>query len=108
MVTIILDCYTDEPAGLGVPNYLGTYPRYLAGWLEAQGKAWTYLTIDDIRLSKNYGGKQKETKKSQKTDIFTYNLTRNVDHVEALLKNCETLYLIVGVHVPGKYLSAMP
>ncbi len=24
----ILDCYTDEASGLGVPPYLGTYPRY--------------------------------------------------------------------------------
>ena len=31
---IVLDCYTDEPAGLGVPPYLGTYPRYIAGWLK--------------------------------------------------------------------------
>ncbi len=33
----ILDCYTDEPAGLGVPPYLGTYPRYLAGYYISEG-----------------------------------------------------------------------
>ena len=43
----ILDCYTDEPAGLGVPPYLGTYPRYVAGYLNED---ITYLTIDDLRL----------------------------------------------------------
>ena len=31
MTVTILDCYTDEPAGLGVPPYLGTYPRYVFG-----------------------------------------------------------------------------
>ena len=108
MTTIILDCYTDEPAGLGVPPYLGTYPRYLAGWLKSQGTDYTYLTIDDIRLWKNYAGKQKIPKKSEKTDIFTYNLTINSDNVDQILKECTTLYIILGVHVPGKYLSAMP
>ena len=45
----ILDCYTDEPAGLGVPPYLGTYPRYLYGLLKQQGEV-RYITIDDLRL----------------------------------------------------------
>jgi len=43
----ILDCYTDEAAGLGVPPYLGTYPRYIAGYLNEEVN---YLTIDDLRL----------------------------------------------------------
>ena len=30
----ILDCYTDEPAGLGVPPYLGVYPRYISGSID--------------------------------------------------------------------------
>ncbi|MBS3176191.1 radical SAM protein [Candidatus Woesearchaeota archaeon] len=108
MTTVILDCYTDEPAGLGVPPYLGTYPRYLAGWLKSQGQEYIYLTIDDVRLWKNYGGKKIVPKKSQKTDIFTYNLTNNADNVHKILENCSEMYIICGVHVPGKYLSAMP
>ena len=47
MVYTILDCYTDEPAGLGVPPYLGTYPRYIAGYLNEDVN---YITIDDLRL----------------------------------------------------------
>ena len=50
----ILDCYTDEPAGLGVPPYIGTYPRYIAGAvIEAKNKVF-YITIDDIRFYQKY------------------------------------------------------
>ena len=35
---LIVDCYTDEPAGLGVPPYLGVYPRYLYGYLKNNGE----------------------------------------------------------------------
>ena len=27
----IVDCYTGEPAGLGVPPFIGVWGRYLAG-----------------------------------------------------------------------------
>ena len=91
----ILDCYTDEPAGLGVPPYLGTYPRYIAGYLD---EAIKYLTIDDLRLFKKYNSKIIPTKSaknqrfsrslepmipkpSQKTDITTYNLTINYKNI---------------------------
>ena len=50
MAYTILDCYTDEPAGLGVPPYLGTYPRYIAGYF---GKV-NYITIDDLRFLNYY------------------------------------------------------
>ena len=63
MITI-LDCYTDEPAGLGVPPYLGTYPRYIAGYLNEDVN---YITIDDLRLWRKYNSKIIETKLSQKT-----------------------------------------
>ena len=43
----ILDCYTDEPAGLGVPPFIGVWPRYAAGSYDQEP---TYLTIDDLRL----------------------------------------------------------
>ncbi len=35
MTRAILDCYTDEPAGLGVPPFIGVWPRYAAGWYGA-------------------------------------------------------------------------
>jgi len=46
----ILDCYTDEASGLGVPPYLGTYPRYLFGYLKKKGLEPNYITVDDLRL----------------------------------------------------------
>ena len=101
----LLDCYTDEPAGLGVPPYLGTYPRYIAGYLDDEV---AYLTIDDLRLWKKHGGFVKDIKPSQKTDITTYNLTNNHKHVQEILEETETLIIVLGVHVPGKYLSAVP
>ena len=54
----ILDCYTDEPAGLGVPPYLGTYPRYLYGQLADESP--TYITIDDLRFFVFYDGNEKK------------------------------------------------
>lgn len=99
MITI-LDCYTDEPAGLGVPPYLGTYPRYIAGSFD---KIPNYITIDDLRLHK-FGAK----KNPQKTDIKTYNLTKNFKNLKQILDSTAELIIIAGVHTPGKYLSAVP
>ncbi|MBT3865704.1 radical SAM protein [Candidatus Woesearchaeota archaeon] len=93
----ILDCYTDEPAGLGVPPYLGVHPRYLAGYLK--GKV-NYITIDDVR---NYFEPKKE---GQKTNIKAYNLTRK--SIKEVLEKTKTLYCVVGIQTPGKYLSALP
>ena len=56
----ILDCYTDEASGLGVPPYLGTYPRYWYGKLRKEGYTVSYLTIDDLRLWKKYNNKKRE------------------------------------------------
>ncbi|MFH0868018.1 MAG: radical SAM protein [Candidatus Woesearchaeota archaeon] len=105
MMYTILDCYTDEPAGLGVPPYLGTYPRYIAGYLNEDVN---YLTIDDLRLWKKYNSVIRDTKKSQKTSIITYNLTINYKNIKKILDETNTLIVILGVHVPGKYLSAVP
>jgi len=96
----ILDCYTDEPAGLGVPPYIGTYPRYIAGKLISENKKYNYITIDDLRYMH-----LKKKNKSLKTDIKTYNRTGNVNKI---LNKTKTLIVICGVHVPGKYLSALP
>lgn len=92
-MNLILDCYTDEPAGLGVPPYLGTYPRYLFGKI----KDPTYITIDDLRNLKEH---------KQKTNIKIYNKT-NKD-IKEILQKTKRLYIIAGVHTPGKYLSAKP
>jgi radical SAM superfamily enzyme with C-terminal helix-hairpin-helix motif len=101
----VLDCYTDEAAGLGVPPYLGTYPRYIAGYLNAPIH---YFTIDDLRIWKKFDSKLKIPKPSQKTDITTYNLTINYGNIKKILEKTDTLIVVLGVHVPGKYLSAVP
>jgi len=66
MTYTILDCYTDEPSGLGVPPYLGVYPRYIYGYIRTGGSDTSqinhslgdayYLTIDDLRLFRKYIG----------------------------------------------------
>ena len=101
----ILDCYTDEAAGLGVPPYLGTYPRYIYGMLKEQGFSPKYITIDDLRLNVFYHNKVKEVTEKDKTNIRIYNLTRNINKI---LSETEVMIIILGVHVPGKYLSALP
>jgi len=99
----LLDCYTDEPSGLGVPPYLGTYPRYLAGrMVQETGKMPLYLTIDDLRSA------EKGQQRGMKTDIKTYNITRPREEVRRILEKIDDLIIILGVHVPGKYLSAVP
>lgn len=45
----ILDGYVDEPAQLGVPPFISTEPRMLAGVCEELGMDWDYITIDTYR-----------------------------------------------------------
>lgn len=106
MYYTILDCYTDEASGLGVPPFLGTYPRYLYGKLRKEGRKVKYLTIDDLRFWKKYHKTRKEPSEKEKTNILIYNLTKN--DAEEVLSKTEKLFVIIGVHVPGKYLSALP
>lgn len=51
---LILDCYVDEPACLGVPPFIAPYPRYIYGALRDAGipeERIVYLTIDALRES---------------------------------------------------------
>jgi len=109
MAYTILDCYTDEPAGLGVPPYLGTYPRYIFGKLLLEDEKVNYITIDDLRYY-NSGFKKDESakKKSLKTNIRIYNLTKTDEEIKKIIQNTSVLIVILGVHTPGKYLSAIP
>lgn len=104
----IIDCYTDEPSGLGVPPYLGTFPRYIYGALKKKGMEAKYLTIDDIRLWKKYNFRRPDKSKEMKTNIKIYNLTKNADRVREILENTTHLIVVAGINVPGKYLSAEP
>ena len=106
MHVTIIDCYTDEASGLGVPPYLGTYPRYLFGKLRKEGHDVSYLTIDDMRLWKQRQGIITEPTEKEKTNIFVYNLTTN--NAEKVISKTHKIIVVLGVHVPGKYLTAQP
>lgn len=101
----ILDCYTDEASGLGVPPYLGTYPRYIYGMLTSQGHTVNYITIDDFRLHYYYNDEIRHVSEKDKTNIKIYNLTKPVPRI---LDSTDVIIIVLGVHVPGKYLSALP
>ncbi|WP_226988619.1 hypothetical protein [Methanopyrus kandleri] len=79
MRVAILDGYTDEPAGLGVPPYLGTHPRYAYGAARAAGATEVrYVPVERVRSG-------------------------DVD-----LNRFDVVVGICGVHTPGKYLGARP
>ncbi|MBW2993342.1 radical SAM protein [Candidatus Woesearchaeota archaeon] len=99
----ILDCYTDEPAGLGVPPYIGTYARYIAGTVLDSGNDYSYITVDDLRKSVS-----NKEEKGLKTDIRIKNLSKNFLHIGSILSKTDVLIVIAGIHTPGKYLSAVP
>jgi len=107
MPRAILDCYTDEPAGLGVPPFIGVWPRYVAGQLE---ETPTYLTIDDIRLVRYVESVPKVTidPPAGRTHIEVLNHTRPYEEIRRVLEQADELVIIVGVQTPGKYLSARP
>lgn len=101
----ILDCYTDEPAGLGVPPYIGTYPRYVYGAVKEVGDSVEYIAIDDLR-GMVFG--VKDIEKEIKTNIKVRNLSKNFSRIAEILSQTDILIVICGVHTPGKYLSALP
>ena len=80
----IVDGYVDEPAHFGVPPYISTYPRYVAGALVDAGvppDLITYETIDALRDRPSRW--------------------RGVDEADL------TIY-IGGMTVPGKYVGGTP
>jgi radical SAM superfamily enzyme with C-terminal helix-hairpin-helix motif len=101
----IIDCYTDEPSGLGVIPYIGTYPRYIAGGLLKNKQEVFYLTIDDVRATVKG---EFDYKNQMKTDVRRRNLTPNFVNVKQILSSSDYVIIISGVHTPGKYLSAYP
>ncbi len=53
----IVDGYVDEPANFGVPPYISTYPRYVAGALVDAGvprEQIAYRTIDQLREDRTH------------------------------------------------------
>ncbi len=84
MRVVILDGYTDEPAGLGVPPYIDVYARYIAGavWAADPRATVYYYTIDEARRN------------------FSVFIKRAVES--------DFLIVIAGVVVPGRYLGGRP
>lgn len=107
MTRAILDCYTDEPAGLGVPPFIGVWPRYAAGSYASEP---TYLTIDDLRLVRYVECVPEVVidPPRGRTHLEVLNHTRGYEEIRQVLENTEELVIIVGVQTPGKYLSARP
>ncbi len=107
MMRAILDCYTDEPAGLGVPPFVGVWPRYVAGGYEEEP---TYLTIDDLRLVRYVESVPKVTidPPAGRTHIEVLNHTRPYEEIRRVLESTDELVIVAGVQTPGKYLSARP
>jgi radical SAM superfamily enzyme with C-terminal helix-hairpin-helix motif len=84
LAVTIVDGYVDEPAHFGVPPYVSTYPRYVAGALVDAGvrsDAITYHTIDGLR-DDNRGWRDVES-----ADLMIY---------------------VGGMTVPGKYVGGTP
>ncbi|MFB6172326.1 MAG: radical SAM protein [Haloarculaceae archaeon] len=80
----IVDGYVDEPAHFGVPPYVSTYPRYVAGALVDAGvprERITYHTIDALR-----------DERRRWLDVETADL----------------LVYVGGMTVPGKYVGGTP
>ncbi|AMW32648.1 radical SAM protein [Fervidobacterium islandicum] len=76
----IIDGYVDEPAVLGVPPYISTYVRYVAGVFVLKGYEVDYYTIDDVRAK----------------DLW--HAFSSYDYV----------VIIGGTTVPGKYIGGTP
>ena len=83
MRVVVIDCYTDEPAGLGVPPYIDIYPRYIAGaiWHFDSSIQVLYVTIDQVRSERKY-----------------------LD----LIRRAKLVVVIAGVCTPGSYLKYRP
>jgi radical SAM superfamily enzyme with C-terminal helix-hairpin-helix motif len=80
----LVDGYVDEPTCLGVPPYISTYPRYIAGaiWTKNPITEILYHTIDQVRVS--------------------------FADAQQLWAKSDLIILIAGMIVPGKYVGGTP
>jgi radical SAM superfamily enzyme with C-terminal helix-hairpin-helix motif len=101
----ILDCYTVEPSGLGVPPYLSTYVRdaFSALVRARPGTSVRYLTVDDVRWCLNGGAPFQAPPLS---DALTYSATANRPEAIKLLRDAEVVVVIAGDKVPSVHLHA--
>lgn len=98
---VIVDCYTDEPSGLGVPPFLSVHSRYIAGALEDKKIKYYYLTIDDLRHSEG----EHHLENSFNKRII--NTTVNKEMVKEILSNAQNIYVVMGWFVKYEYITAV-
>ena len=103
MKNLIIDCYTDEPSGLGAPPYLSIHSRYLAGALKLKGEEYNYITVDDLRL---LNGEVKTISNSLNKRVI--NAVSTTESTYNFLESAENLYVIMGCFVDYSYLSCEP
>ena len=99
---VIIDCYTDEPSGLGVPPFLSVHSRYIVGCLEQSNTEYYYLTIDDLRYANN----ERHFENSFNKRIL--NTTKNKENIKEIIKNAKNIYVVMGCFVKYEYVSAEP
>ncbi|WP_328437572.1 radical SAM protein [Streptomyces sp. NBC_00444] len=103
---VVLDCYTVEPSGLGVPPYLSTYVR--AAWSALRrarpGADVRYVTIDDVRWCLAGGRPGVEPPVS---DPRTYSATVNRADAIRLLRDADVVVVVAGDKVPSVHLHAV-
>lgn len=101
----ILDCYTVEPSGLGVPPFLSTYARSAYSALAAAYPRADvrYLTIDDVRWCLNGG---KPYANPPFSDPLTYSATANRAWALQILADAQIAVVIAGDAVPSVHLQA--
>jgi radical SAM superfamily enzyme with C-terminal helix-hairpin-helix motif len=104
-VAAIVDCYTVEPSGLGVPPYLSAYARQAFSTLTRAypGSDVRYLTIDDVRWCGNGG---RPFVPAPLSDQLTYSATVNRDEAFKILTDADPVVVIAGDTVPSVHLHA--
>lgn len=104
-IAVILDCYTVEPSGLGVPPYLSPYVRQAWSALTAADRDVDvrYVTVDDVRWELNGG---QPCTPAPLSDPLTYSATVNRGAVLKLLGDATTVVVVAGDAVPSVHLHA--
>ena len=104
-IIAVLDCYTVEPSGLGVPPFLSPYVRtaYSALTTGYPDSDVRYLTIDDVRWCLNEG---RPYVCPPLSDPLTYSATTGRSQSLQILADAEIIVVIAGDAVPSVHLHA--
>jgi radical SAM superfamily enzyme with C-terminal helix-hairpin-helix motif len=104
-IVLILDCYTAEPSGLGIPPFLSPYVRdaYAAMRKARPDHDIRYLTIDDVRWCLNGGA---PFVPPPLTDRRTLSASTNRSEALSLLRSAEIVVVVAGEAVPVDQMHA--